>query len=171
MLPYDPRFEQIDRMTGGEFEAALTNLFEGQGYGVRRNGGYRDKGVDLIVNLDDVATAVQAKRWSSAVGLDCIHTLFAGKARHDCGHAIAVTTHFLTRPATEAADELGIELWDRWRLSEFLPGDPPEIDRTTCAECGAKVKPGVVQFCLSDPARFDGNVYCPYHQKKRNRAA
>ena len=171
MLPHDPRFDELDSMTGPAFEEAVANLFEGQGYVVRRNGGYRDKGVDLIVDLDDVATAIQAKRWSYAVRLDCIHTLFAGKTRHDCGHAIAVTTHFFTMPASEAADELGIELWDRWKLSEFLPGAPPTIDRTICAKCGKTVGPGVTEFCLSDPGRFDGNVYCLYHQKKRNRAA
>jgi hypothetical protein len=64
MLPYDSRFGGLDRMTGAEFEAALADLFEGLGHSVHRNGGYDDKGVDLIVDLAGVSTAIQAKRWA-----------------------------------------------------------------------------------------------------------
>ena len=105
------------------------------------------------------------------MGLDCIHTVFAGKARHGCDRALAVTTHFFTRPATEAAAELQVELWDRWKLATFLGGNPPTIDRTICVECGATVTNGVTRFCLNRPARFNGQVYCPRHQKRANRAA
>jgi HJR/Mrr/RecB family endonuclease len=171
MLPHDPRFEGIDRMTGSEFEAFLGGLFAGLGHAVIWNGGYDDKGVDLIVEIDGVLTAVQAKRWHSSVGIDCVNTLYAGKARYDCGHGIVVTTSYFTTQATAAAAELGVELWDRRTLGTFLKGDAPRIDPGICAECGKPVSSGVAKFCEDQPGRFHGRVYCPHHQRKQNRAA
>jgi hypothetical protein len=168
MLAPDPRFDVIDGLDGREFEAALVNLFELMGYEVEHIGGF-DKGADLVVTLDGVRTAVQAKRWSTAVGIDAIRQLIDGIKRYQCDRGIAVTNSFFTEQAIECATEWEIELWDRRKLSEFVDGDPPEVDHTICAECGAKVKATVTNWCLARPARYGGNVFCPKHQSRKQR--
>lgn len=168
MLAPDPRFAEIDALDGEAFEAALKDLFELLGYGVELTPRF-DKGADLILTLGGVRTAVQAKRWSTAVGIDAIRQLVDGRKRYACDHAIAVTNNFFTDKAQECAAEWGIELWDRWKLAEYVEGEPPDVDHSICAECGRKVKPTVTKWCLDHPWRYGGNVFCLRHQARRER--
>ena len=43
---------------------------------------------------------------------------------------------------------------------------PPQT-RSRCARCGAFVSPRVVQYCLARPERFNGQVFCFWHQRTR----
>lgn len=168
MLPPDPRFAELDAMDGSEFERALAELFEGLGYAVERIRGF-DKGADIVATKDGVRTAIQAKRSSTAVGITAVRQLLDGRTRYSCEDAIAVTNHFFTEPAIECAEVHGIELWDRWKLSQFVAGEAPLVDLTVCADCGASVSPGVTKWCREHPARYDGNVFCPKHQTRSQR--
>lgn len=170
MFPPDPRFAAIDAMDGPEFEQTLAELFEILGYDVERIRGF-DKGADLVVTMDGERTAVQAKRYSTAVGIKAVRQLLDGRTRYDCVHGLVVTNSFFTEQAIECADVHKISLWDRDKLSEYLDGNPPEIDNTVCADCGASVSAGVTKFCLDQPARFLGNVFCPKHQARSQRRA
>jgi hypothetical protein len=127
-------------------------------------------GADILAVDDGARVAIQAKRWSRPVRLDAIRALLDGIARHDCARGIAVTTSFFTDQARECAAAHGIELWDRWKLGEFVAGDAPVVDRGVCAECGTAVSEGITRFCTAHPARFDGHVYCLHHQKRANRS-
>lgn len=40
----------------------------------------------------------------------------------------------------------------------------PLADGPLCRTCGTKVTPAVAQFCLSNKARFHGEIYCQLHQ-------
>ena len=82
-----------------------------------------------------------------------------------------MTNSFFTDQAIECAEVHGIELWNRHKLSEFLEGDPPVVDLTVCADCGASVSAGVTKWCLDHPARYLGNVFCPKHQARSQRRA
>lgn len=168
MLAPDPRFARLDGLSGEEFEVALKELFELLGYAVEETPRF-DKGADLILVTEGERVAVQAKRWSTPVDIDAIRQLVDGRKRYGCSHAIAVTNSFFTEPAVECAAEWEIELWDRWKLGEYIAGEPPEVDTTVCAECGADVTPGITKWCLDHPARYGGNVFCRTHQSRRNR--
>ena len=50
-------------MTGQQFEDYVSNLFSHLGYIVKITGGLEDMGCDLVVEKDNIKTAVQAKRW------------------------------------------------------------------------------------------------------------
>lgn len=168
MLTPDPRFDAIDGMDGPEFERTIGELLELLGFEVERIGGF-DKGADLIATLDDERTAVQVKRHSGGVRIGAVRQVVDGRVRYECEKALVVTNSFFTKPAVECAEAHGIELWDRWKLSEYVEGDPPLIDTTVCAHCGVSVTSGVTKWCLSDPGRFGGNVYCMTHQRRSQR--
>jgi hypothetical protein len=102
-----------------------------------------DKGADLVLTLDGVRTAVQAKRSSTVVGIGAVRQLLHGRTRSEC--------------------------WDRRTVGEYVAGDPPNINLTVCADCGASVSPGVTKWCLDHPGRFDGNVFCLNHQRRSQR--
>ena len=170
MLAEDPRFAHIDAMDGPAFERAVAELFELLGYHVELIGGY-DKGADLVLTKDGERTAVQAKRYSAAVGIDAVRQLIDGRKRYECTQGLVVTNSFFTEQAIECAETWEIDLWDRRTLAEYVDGDPPVVDTTVCAECGSAVTAGVTQWCLDRPARYGGSVYCRTHQAKSKRRA
>ncbi len=170
MLAPDPRFARLDAMDGAEFERALADLFELLGYDVELIGGY-DKGADLVITKDGERTAVQAKRHATAVGIAAVRQLIDWMKRYDCPRGLVVTNSFFTDQASECAEAWEIDLWDRRELAHYVDGDPPEVDTTVCAECGAPVTAGTTNWCLDRPARYGGNVYCRTHQSRSRRAA
>jgi restriction system protein len=142
-------------MDGAAFEQALAELFELLGYEVELIGGY-DKGADLVITKDGERTGVQAKRYSSAVPIDAVRQLIDGMRRYECTRGLVVTNSFFTEPAVECAEVWEIDLWDRRDLANYMDGAPPEVDTTTCAECGASVSSGITKWCLDHPARYGG---------------
>jgi restriction system protein len=155
-------------MDGSEFERVFGELFTLLGYSVERTQTF-DKGADLILSDGGQRMAVQAKRSSSPVGITAVRQLLDGKARYGCDQGMVVTNHFFTEKAIECASFHEIQLWDRRKLSDFVDGDPPQIDTTVCARCGAPVSAGVAEWCLDHPSRYDGNVFCPKHQRRSQR--
>ena len=170
MLDRDPRFERLDAMSGPEFEGALVELFELLGFEVELIGGF-DKGADLVITRDDARTAVQAKRHAGRVGIDAVRQLIDGMKSYDCTCGLVVTNSFFTPQAIECAERLGIGLWDRRELANYIAGEAPDVDTSVCAECGVDVTAGISKWCLDHPARYGGNVYCRRHQKKSQRSA
>lgn len=169
MLAPDPRFAEIDALDGEAFELALVELFEILGFeDVQRIGGF-DKGADITFRRDGKKVAVQAKRYKGAVGIDAVRQLIDGKRRYACDSGMVVTNSFFTNQAVECAQEWGITLWDRRDLSQFVEGDEPVVDHHVCAECGVAVSEGVTRWCLDQPARYLGNVYCRKHQRRSAR--
>ena len=108
---------------------------------------------------------------------------------------MVVTNSVFTRSAHQAAKENNIELWDRTDLANMLlavnnPGRPlpipgfigwlcseprqvsvpaypnlPHESTYVCATCGRQVTKGVRQYCLDQPHRFGGKVYCMDHRR------
>ena len=171
MLAPDPRFDEIDGMEGHEFEAAVADLLRLRGFDqIVRNRGF-DKGADIVAVKNGVRTAVQTKRWGTPVNLKAVRQLVDGVKRYGCARGLLVTNHYLTPPAIECAEEWGIEVWDRRELADWLPGEPPVLDTTVCAECGRPVTPGVTEWCLDHRAWYGGFVYCRRHQYASQRRA
>ena len=185
---------EIDRMGGEQFEAFLEVLFERLGYQVDMTGRY-DKGADLILTREGIRTAVQAKCWKQPVGVEAVRAVIAAMRPYHCSRGMVVTNSVFTRSARQAAEENNIELWDRTTLANMLlavnnPGRPlpipgyigwvfseprqvtvpasptlPHESTYVCATCGRQVTKGVRQFCLDQPQRFGGKVYCMDHQR------
>jgi restriction system protein len=169
VLAPDPRFEEIDRLTGVQFEEAVVELLELLGFQSVKRTEYYDKGADIVCALDGKRIAVQVKRQNSVVGVDAVRQVIDGTRQYGCDRAIVVTNSFFTEKATESARLWNVELWDRRRLAEYVDGDPLDSDPRTCAFCRAPVSDGVREWCLTHPGRFAGNIYCRRHQSRRSR--
>ena len=164
MLAPDPRFEQIDAMTGLEFEAAVADLLRLLEYEHVQRTETFDKGADIVAVREGQRIAVEAKRWSKPVDLKAVRQLVDGLHQYDCASGLLVTNNYLTTPAIECAESWDVEVWDRRTLADYLDGDAPEIDTTVCAECGEPVTAGVTDWCLDHRARYGGYVLCRKHQ-------
>lgn len=112
--------DQINRMTGPEFEEHLWFLFKDLGYAVERTPVSKDWGADLIISKGGIRTAVQAKRYSKPVDPAAVQEVVAAKAKYHCSHALVVTNSTYTAQAYGLAHLNGVELWDGERLGKEL---------------------------------------------------
>lgn len=110
----------IDQMDGKAFEERLWLLFTQLGYHVEPTQYVGDYGADLILTKKGERTVVQAKRYSSAVGLHAVQEVVTSKAKYASTGAIVVTNSSYTNAAKELARHNGVELWDRERLIKKL---------------------------------------------------
>ena len=172
---------EVDMMTGTQFEHFLASLFRRLGYDAQVIGGVGDFGADLILTRNGVRVAVQAKCWNKTVGPGAVQEVNGARSYHHCQGALVVTNHGFTQAAAALAKACGVELWGRPELLQkmnqlgFTAKDPVVVDplpaptprpaRDCCARCGTVVSFGVRNFCLSRPQRFGGQVFCQQHQK------
>ncbi|MCB8817395.1 restriction endonuclease [Desulfosporosinus shakirovi] len=98
----------IDKMTGREFEQRLEVLFGDLGYSVKLTPESGDYGADLVVDNASGKTVVQAKRYSHPVGVSAIQELTSSMAYYSAKNAIVVTNNYCTPQAKELAS--GIRL-------------------------------------------------------------
>jgi len=124
------QLDDIDRMSGEAFEEYLGALFDRLGYLSSPTERF-DKGADLILVKEGVRTAVQAKCWTrERVGVEAIRAVVAAQRPYRCTRGLVVTNGHFTRPATQAAKDNNIALWDRDDLANVIltrnnPGQPP----------------------------------------------
>jgi restriction system protein len=114
-------FDQIDTMTGVEFEGYFAAVLKGLGYEVTTTKATGDFGVDLVATRDGTRTAVQCKRKrGGAVGSAAVQQVVAGARMHDCGATMVVTNNLFTRAAQQLAVVHDCELVDRRRLRQLV---------------------------------------------------
>jgi len=188
--------EEIDRMTGLQFEQYLEWLFCQLGYRVSRTSYQGDYGADLVATKDGVKTAIQAKRSKRRIGIKAVQQAFASTGRYACQQSMVVTNASFTPQAIELARADNVELWDRNRLrkamdsvggkravsqalapEEPVPSQPamfsadvdasPSGTGAVCAICGQRVSEKVRDYCLANQGQFDGRILCYHHQRTR----
>jgi restriction system protein len=114
-------FDQIDMMTGIEFEGYFAAVLRGLGYDVTTTKTTGDFGVDLVAVRDGTRTAVQCKRKKGgAVGAAAVQQVVAGAPMHDCNATMVVTNNLFTRAAQQLALVHDCELVDRRRLRRLV---------------------------------------------------
>jgi len=112
---------EIDKMDGRTFENFLAGLFTKMGYSVKQVGSFAgDYGADLIITKDNKVTAVQAKRYKSAVGVDAIREVLGSIKMYKCSNGLVVTNSFFTMQAKRLAQANDIELWDKYILANRI---------------------------------------------------
>jgi len=109
-----------EELNGLEFEDFLKQLFEILGYTVIRTKASGDQGADLILTLNNIKTAVQAKRYSGKVSNKAIQEVVASKKHYKCENAMVVTTGKFTKSAVQLAISNEVELWDIKKLSKII---------------------------------------------------
>ncbi|MBQ9114379.1 MAG: restriction endonuclease [Clostridia bacterium] len=106
----------IDLLSGIEFENFLCLLFEKDGYICQKTKATGDQGIDIIATKDDSVVAIQAKRYSSAVGNHAIMEAVAGKNYYNANTCMVITNNVFTNAAIELARANNVILWDRKEL-------------------------------------------------------
>ncbi|MFV8830520.1 restriction endonuclease [Alkalihalobacterium sp. APHAB7] len=115
------RTTNFDKMNGHEFEHFLAPLFRKQGYIVEVTRGSGDFGADLVLrNMKGKKTVVQAKRYSSNIGVSAIQEIVAAKPMYKATNAIVVSNRYFTPAAEKLAKANGVKLIDRDELIRMM---------------------------------------------------
>lgn len=112
--------DDIDIITGYEFEHFLKELFEKMGYAVENTKLSGDQGADLIVSKFGEKIAIQAKRFSDKVNNKAIQEVVASIKHYQADRGMVVTNSDFTNSAIQLAESNNIELIDRDRLEKFI---------------------------------------------------
>jgi restriction system protein len=106
--------EEVDEMTGWEFERWLEHLFTDLGFAVKRTAYRGDFGADLICTWKSgTRLAVQAKRASRLVGVQAVQEVLGAKAYYSCDQAMVVTNSYFTDQAIALARAAGVQMRSR----------------------------------------------------------
>lgn len=116
---------EIDKMSGKDFEFYLKHLFEKLGYkavhiGHSYSGHRGDFGGDLIIEKDGIKTVIQAKCYNGLVGIDAVREVMGAMKYYQCQRAMVVTNSSYTDEAITMAQSADVELWGRNKLIEKI---------------------------------------------------
>jgi HJR/Mrr/RecB family endonuclease len=112
--------DDVDLMTGQEFEMFIAELFSKMGYVSEITKASGDQGIDVIATKNGNKIGIQAKCYSSSVGNSAIQEVVAGKSHYRLDKAIVITNNFFTDAAQQLAQSNSIILWDRHILKEKI---------------------------------------------------
>lgn len=113
--------EEIDAMTGREFEDYVAVILEGCGYEIEEmTPATNDYGADIIALAGEERMAIQCKRYARPVGVKAVQEVISAMKHYDCEAAIVITNNKFTKQAyTLADDHEVVTLWDRDDLIEL----------------------------------------------------
>ncbi len=112
--------EEIDLMTGQQFEHFIAELFLKMGYKTEVTQTSGDQGIDVIASKNGSKIGIQAKCYSSSVGNGAVQEAVAGRAHYKLDRVMVITNHFFTVAAKKLAQSNAVILWDRDVLKEKL---------------------------------------------------
>ncbi|MEK4423816.1 restriction endonuclease [Solibacillus sp. FSL K6-1523] len=111
---------EVDVMSGQDFERFLGELFKRRGFKVRYTATSGDYGADLILKDGEDVIAVQAKRYSSSVGVKAVQEIIGAVKMYDATEAWVVTNSHFTKQAKKLADINDVYLIDRDELIDII---------------------------------------------------
>lgn len=114
--------KQIDNMSGEEFEQFLALLFKKRGFKVSMTKASGDYGADIILKDRKDIIAVQAKRYSSTVGVKAVQEVIGAMRMYEATEAWVVTNSYFTRQAEKLAETNEVYLIDRDELIDIILG-------------------------------------------------
>ncbi|MDF0727257.1 restriction endonuclease [Cytobacillus sp. S13-E01] len=113
--------EEIDKMTGEQFEHFVKNLLQKNGYEnpqITKASG--DEGVDIITYKNGKKIAVQCKRYSNKITNSAIQEVFSGMHFYNCHEAYVITNSYFTENANTLANKHKVKLINRDGLFELM---------------------------------------------------
>jgi restriction system protein len=112
--------DEIDLMSGIEFEKYLQLLLRDKGYtNVRLTQSY-DLGIDIIAEKDGDIWGIQAKRYKGSVGLDSVRQVVTALRHYKCTRAMVITNSYFTKNAQTIAGSIDCLLIDRAALINMI---------------------------------------------------
>lgn len=112
--------DEVDLMTGVEFERFVAKIFTKIGYSIELTKATGDQGIDVIAEKNGVKIGIQAKCYSSSVSNSAVQEATAGRNHYGLDKVIVVTNNYFTQSAIELAASNNVVLWDRNMLKEKL---------------------------------------------------
>ena len=104
---------------GIEFEYWCAARIEKQGWDARVTKESGDQGVDILATRDEIAVAIQCKRYGQPVGNKAVQEAFAGRIHYQAEMACVISTAGFTASARELAKSTGVILLDAESVLEF----------------------------------------------------
>lgn len=114
------QINDVDKMSGVEFEKFVGKILESKGYGVRFTKTSGDLGVDIIATKSGEKTGIQIKRYAGSVSRTAISDVVGAKNHYGFTKCMVVTTNFFTRDAKTLADSESCQLVDRHELEKWI---------------------------------------------------
>ena len=112
--------QEIDLMSGLEFEKFISKFFTDLGYDTEITKASGDQGIDILAKREGFLVAIQAKCYNGMVGNHAIMEAVAGMKYYNANKCMVVTNSTFTKSAIELAKANNVELWDRSVLQEKL---------------------------------------------------
>ena len=113
--------DQVDKMTGIDFECFCKTLLLQNGYyDIRTTKSSSDYGADITAIKDDIHYAIQCKRYSGMVGEDAVREVYASKQVYGAEIAVVLTNSTFTNAAKQLASHNSVHLWDRKILEKMI---------------------------------------------------
>jgi restriction system protein len=145
------KINDVDSMTGVQFEYFLKLIFIQKGYKVQTTKVTGDYGADLIMTVGDKRIVVQAKRYSKRVGIKAIQEVVSSIAYYKATEGWAVTNNEFTDAAVQLAKANGIRLIERNELinmisqldksqtTDTVQETKQKFSEESCPKCGSEV--------------------------------
>ena len=113
--------EDIDEMSGEEFEKFSVKLLEAIGFWlVEKTKTSGDYGIDVTARKDGKKYAFQCKCYQGKVGVHAVQEAFSGAKMYRADVAAVITNSLFTPNARKMAKEIGVLLIDRDRLEKLM---------------------------------------------------
>lgn len=112
--------DDIDLMSGEEFENVIGSIFNKLGFSIRITQLSRDQGIDVIAEKNGKKIGIQSKCYSNSVGNKAIQEVVAGIHHYQLDKGLVVTNNYFTTSAKDLATSNNVILWDRNILEEKL---------------------------------------------------
>lgn len=111
LLPL-PTKEKISQMSGEEFERALRQILERDGWWIELTQRTGDFGADLIAHRDGKKVVIQAKRYSKVVGIRAIQEALGARDFFKADEAWVITNSYFSQAAIKQAKASKVRLKD-----------------------------------------------------------
>jgi hypothetical protein len=108
--------EDLDSLSGVEFETYLMKLLTEHGFDVRTTAATGDQGADLIARRNGRTIVIQAKRYQGSVGNRAVQEVVGAVKYYRADEAWVITSGTFTVSAKELARVNSVELIDGYAL-------------------------------------------------------
>lgn len=108
--------------SGSDFEKYLEDLFSKLGYQVTRCGKSGDQGADLILKVNGITYAVQAKYYSDKLGNTPVQEVVGALKYYHADIGVVITNSYFTPGAIDLAEANRVILIDGDKLKEIVNG-------------------------------------------------
>lgn len=114
------KIDELILLSPREFEEYIYQLYKSLGYSVELTPYSNDKGVDIVMTLDETKYVVQCKRYKKTVGSPDIQKFIGSIDHFNADKGIFVTTGLFSFEAEKMAAQHPIELVNRVELAKLI---------------------------------------------------